>query len=187
MSPTRCRCYPCLHGLIGPSVGIRRQIRQSIADRVVEIEAAVNGPRVEARAPHAWPSALFSRISTTWLLLVTSLRDHTSAAAPATCGVAIDVPLFQVVAPGIAGRRRAAARGHRIGRHNDAARRRNVHPASVVGKRSPLVVRIERADRDHIVECSRIEEIVVPSFPAPATMTRPAFQASCTASSRDCE
>ena len=41
-----------------------------------------------------WPSALLRRMSTTWLLLVTSLRDQTSAAAPATCGVAMDVPVF---------------------------------------------------------------------------------------------
>ena len=43
-----------------------------------------------------WPSALLSRMSTTWLFVVTSLRDQTSAAAPATCGVAIDVPLIQL-------------------------------------------------------------------------------------------
>ena len=134
-----------------------------------------------------WPSALLRRMSTTWLLLVTSLRDHTSAAAPATCGVAIDVPVSPRVAPCVAGSRRAAARGQRVGGHDDVARSRDVDPASVVGERRPLVVLVERGDGDDVVEGGRVEGAVVPSLPAPATMTSPAFQASCTASSSDCE
>ena len=153
-TPSRVRVG---HGLVRPGIGQRRQVRQAVDHRIVEVQAAVDGPRVQAHRRHA--------------LAVRTVQEDVDdlavggdvAARPDQRRGAGDVRRrhrragIPGIAAGVAGRRRAVAPRQRIGRHDEVARCRNVNPAAVVRERRALVIFVEGADGDDVVERRRVE------------------------------
>ena len=145
------------HGLIWSGVGVWRKIRQSIADGVVEIEAAVNRPGVE---PDGRCAAAIGAVQKNIDHL--AVTGHVAAGPDQRCRTS-DVrrrhrrPGIPGVAPGVTWRGGAATLRHRVSGQDDVAGGRDVHPGPVVGERRAPMVFVERGDRDDVIEGGGVE------------------------------